>query len=281
MKRRLAGGKNSVRAVIFCAACFVFYLGITSELASAANQDEIQVYDDSINKPGEFGLELHLNGTPAGRTFLNYPGEITNEHGFRFTPEFSYGLTRDIELGLYLDTEIDGQGTAYFVGPKYRLKWIPFRSEENNGWFAGANWEYSTVSRRFLQAMDELELRTIFGYKTENWIFVANPVFDWDVGGGIASSNPEFTASFKFTHKVVEGLAAGIEYYGDLGRLSHFAPLDQQDRRLYLVADVDLKPWSFNIGVGRGFTGQADAWTVKAIIEVPVEDLFKKPELRR
>ena len=35
--------------------------------ARAVLPDEIQVYDDSINKPGEFGLELHLNATPAGR----------------------------------------------------------------------------------------------------------------------------------------------------------------------------------------------------------------------
>ncbi|MFX5907318.1 hypothetical protein ABTE61_19155, partial [Acinetobacter baumannii] len=60
--------------------------------AYAAQQDEIQVYTDDINKKGEVGLEVHLNTTPQGRTKPDYPGEITNNHGFRFTPEFSYGL---------------------------------------------------------------------------------------------------------------------------------------------------------------------------------------------
>jgi hypothetical protein len=65
-----------------------------SNPATSAQQDEIQVYTDDINKRGEFGLEWHLNTTPQGRTTPDYPGEITNNHGFRFTPEFSYGLTR-------------------------------------------------------------------------------------------------------------------------------------------------------------------------------------------
>ena len=36
--------------------------------AASAQQDEIQVYADDINKRGEFGLEWHLNTTPRGRT---------------------------------------------------------------------------------------------------------------------------------------------------------------------------------------------------------------------
>ena len=76
--------------------------------AQAAQQDEIQVYADDINKPGQFGLELHLNTTPSGRTVPDYPGEITNHHGFRFTPEFSYGVRSDLELGLYLPMLTDG-----------------------------------------------------------------------------------------------------------------------------------------------------------------------------
>ena len=59
--------------------------------ARAAQQDEIQVYTLDINKPREFGLELHLNATPSGRTTPDYPGEITNDHGFRFTPQVTDG----------------------------------------------------------------------------------------------------------------------------------------------------------------------------------------------
>ena len=86
---------------------------------------------------------------------------------------------------------------------------------------------------------------------------------------------PEFTASFKLTHKVIEGLFAGIEYYSDLGTVGHIAPWEQEDQRLYTVVDVDMEPYVFNVGVGHGFTRQADAWTIKVIIEVPTEELLK------
>src|SRR5271165_3489724 len=176
----------------------------------AANQDEIQVYDYTINKPGEFGLEIHLNTTPEGRAFLNYPGEITDNHGFRYTYEFSYGITKDIEAGLYLDTQTDGNGTFYLAAEKYRLKWLPLQiDEKTGGWFAGMNWEYSTEGRQFSQSPRVLELRGIMGWKNEDWLFAVNPVWDWNLSTGYASFDADFTASFKLTHKVIEGLSAG------------------------------------------------------------------------
>jgi len=72
--------------------------------------DEIQVYTDDINPVGKFGLELHVNTTPAGRSRPDYPGEITPQHGLRLTPEFSYGLSHDFEAGLYVPLERTGDG---------------------------------------------------------------------------------------------------------------------------------------------------------------------------
>ena len=137
-----------------------------SHAAISAQQDEIQVYADDINKRGEFGLEWHLNTTPEGRTKPDYPGEITNNHGFRFTPEFSYGLTSDVELGLYLLMLVDGAGDYHFVGAKYRLKWLPLRpNDDAEGWFLGANTELSRVGYKFSESPWTTELRPIIGYK--------------------------------------------------------------------------------------------------------------------
>jgi len=261
-----------------CCTTFLALLPLLLRSApcNGANQDEIQVYDDSINKPGEFGLEIHLNTTAEGRDFANYPDEITNDHGFRYTYEFSFGITKEIEAGLYADTQTDGSGTFYFVGEKVRVKWIPLKADEKDGgFFAGMNWEYSTVGYRFSESPEVLELRGIMGWRNEDWLFAVNPVWDWNVSPNFFSIDPEFTASFKLTHKVVEGLFAGIEYYGDLGAVAHIAPLEQEDQRLYAVVDVDMKPYVFNFGVGYGFTRQADAWTIKAIIEVPTEEILK------
>ncbi len=55
--------------------------------------------------------------------------------------------------------------------------------------------------------------------------------------------------------------ALGVEYYGDLGRLSNFAPRNEQSHTLYLVLDTPR----LNFGIGRGLTGAADRWTIKSI----------------
>ena len=40
--------------------------------------DEIQVYMDEINRPGERSLELHVNATPKGRREPDFPGAVAS-----------------------------------------------------------------------------------------------------------------------------------------------------------------------------------------------------------
>ena len=95
-------------------------LALVSCAARADLIDEIQVYDDSINRPGQLGLEVHLNATPEGRAQPQWPGEIPPNHGLRGTMEWSYGLTHSLEAGLYLPFLRDSTGTTYFAGPRFR-----------------------------------------------------------------------------------------------------------------------------------------------------------------
>src|SRR5881409_1937840 len=116
--------------------------------ATAALSDEIQVYTDDINAPGEYGLELHVNTTPSGRTTPDYPGEAVPNHGLRITPEFSYGITKTWEAGLYIPTNRDVSGRFDVAGAKLRLKWLPIRGDdETGGWFLGANAELSYLQQ--------------------------------------------------------------------------------------------------------------------------------------
>jgi hypothetical protein len=57
--------------------------GIAWLLAAGAyaQTDEIQVYDATINAPGQFSLELHNNYTPIGRKQSDFEGGITTEQG--------------------------------------------------------------------------------------------------------------------------------------------------------------------------------------------------------
>lgn len=249
-------------AVVVCAVAVALPL-----LAHAALSDEIQVYTNDINTPGEFGLEMHINTTPEGRSRPDYPGEVTPRHGLRITPEFSYGLTPDFEAGLYVPTNRTSQGEWAVAGAKLRLKWLPIRGDEaGHGWFAGANGELSRLRQRFSESRNSFELRLIGGYKNERWLFAVNPVLGRDLSRGSRGGAPGFSLGLKAAMTVAEGVALGLEYYSDLGTLSHFVASNRQDNALYIAGDFDWKGISLNAGVGRGLTSVADKWTVKAII---------------
>jgi hypothetical protein len=234
--------------------------------ARAELSDEIQVYTDDINAPGEFGLEVHVNTTPSGRSTPDYPGEVTPWHGLRITPEFSWGLTKTWEAGLYIPSNIDASGNWEIAGAKLRMKWLPIRGDDNTGGpFLGANVELARQQQKFSESRTTSELRIMMGYRSEEWLFAMNPVFGWNLSDEPKSGTPDFSLDFKVSKKVSDTVALGLEYYSDMGTVSHILPLAEQTNTLYAAADLDFKTWSLNFGVGRGLTDAADKWTVKAI----------------
>lgn len=261
-------------------------LGCLTASARADLKDEIQVYADDINAPGQFHLEVHLNTTPDGRSTPDYGGEITPEHAIRLTPEFSYGLTQDLEAGLYVPAVRASGGSLYLAGARLRLKWLPIRPADSagnsagnsaygnapdgaSGAFAGLNFELSQVAARFERDRHILEVRPMLGWRDPAWLVAFNPVLDVALSGPDHSHPPDFAPALKIARSVVDWAALGVEYYVDLGPVTELQPYARQSHMLFLAVDVDRKPWAFNFGVGRGFGDDTDRWTVKAIIEVP------------
>lgn len=237
---------------------------------SAALIDEIQVYTDDIAVPRKFGLELHVNTTPSGRGTPEYAGEIVPRHGWRLTPEFSYGLSRDFEAGLYVPLHRAAGGRVELAGAKVRLKWLPVQpSEKDRGWFAGINTEIAWLEQRFDAAHWGSEVRTIFGYRNPEWLLATNPVFEWTLAGPERSARPELELQFKAARKILPGLSFGPEYYAGLGPLGQARRRGEQEHTLFAAFDVDSGPWVFNCGIGRGLTHATDRWTVKFIFELP------------
>ena len=247
-------------------------LPLVPGLARAALTDEIQVYTDDINDPGKFGLELHVNSTPKGNTQPGYAGEVVTNHGLRVTPEFSYGLSKDFEAGLYLPTSYNN-GNWSVGGYKLRLKWVPLKADEaKGGFFAGANGELANTNSKFEAWRHNFELRIMGGWRNKYWLFAVNPVFSWALSSSQETpkpKNPQFAQSYKVARTVVDGVAVGLEYYNEMGSLGSFDPSSQQSKTLYYAVDVTRGRLPFNFGIGRGLTGATDKWTVKAIFEIP------------
>ncbi len=257
LQKALDSNSNSMRSIPLAAA-----LAVACVSAWSALPDEIQVYTDDLEAPGEHGMELHINTTPKGRSTPDYPGEVVPHHGLRITPELSFGLAQHWDAGIYLPFVRSGEGTEYFAGPRLRLKWLPVRPAEGNaGYFAGINWEVSFVERKFEQARRTAEIRPIVGYRSADWLLAFNPNIDTDLAGS-QKGELIFAPAFKAARNVYSQTALGVEYYAEFGRLSNFAPQSQQSHTLFLVVDTHR----FNFGIGRGLNGASDRWTVKGII---------------
>jgi hypothetical protein len=238
-----------------------------ASMAALAAPDEIQVYTEELNDPGEFGVELHINHVPKGTRTPAYPGELPSNHLLQVMPEFSYGISRTLEAGLYLPVAMGPDGQLYQNGARMRLKYMAPR-EEAAAFFWGINTEAGFYSRRVSESRWAMELRPIVGYRGDTWMASFNPIVDFDLSANV-SRKPSFHPALKAGRKAAEGTWIGLEYYGDYGPLASFVPARERSHSLFVAADVEMKGFDFNIGVGRGFVNAGDAWVVKAIVSLP------------
>lgn len=237
----------------------------------AAAYDEIQVYDMSINQPGQFALEMHSNYVINGRKHADYARELPPDGLLAFTPEFSYGWTPHVEFGLYLPVSINpDSGTAMLDDAKIRVKWL---NADNPELFYGLNTEIGLVPKRYSEQPVGMELRPIIGHYSRDWLLAFNPSLELDLTG--RSQMPVLSPGLKVTHQVFENIHVGVEHYAYFGPLSRFSSGDQQSHTTYLVSDVSLGNYRLHVGVGHGWTAPADDWTLKFILGgIPFAELL-------
>jgi hypothetical protein len=240
--------------------CYFFVLATN---ANAASADEIQVYDDAINEVGELNVDVHMNYVISGIKESGYPKEIPAHHNLRITPEFAYGMTKTLEAGLYLPAIRSGAGDWYLEGVKLRLKYLAEHADIGAYW--GINFELGKVSHRTSEENWNLEARPIIGYKTGAWSFTINPILGFAVSG--SDHTPTFEPAIKVGHKLTDKTWINIENYSDFGAVDAMRSHAQET---YITADTDVFGHDLNIGIGHGWTNEANDWTLKAIFNIPL-----------
>ncbi len=250
---------------------FFLYAAIAAVLAAsavdvAAAPEEIQVYTDDVNKPGEFGLEMHLNYTVEGLRAPAYAGQLPTHHVFQATPEFSYGFAKNWDAGLYLLSAVAHDGNVYGNGAKLRVKYV---APAGSPFFWGINLELGRTSKRVTESNMNVEVRPIIGWRSDKWLVSFNPIIGAAVSGDV-SREPSFSPALKVARTVGEGVQVGFEHYADLGGIHHIPAFNQQEHTFYGVVDIERKGFDLNFGVGRAITGgTADKWVAKMIIGIP------------
>jgi len=244
--------------------------GLVSSKAAIAAPEEIQVYMDEMSDPGQFGLDLHTNFVATGRQLNDYPEEQQSLHRPRVTPEFAYGLTKNLELGLYLPlATMDQRGHVDTDGVKARIKFIAPRPEGQN-WFWGANFEIGAVKHKLDENPVNAQLKGIIGTRVGRWTIAFNGNVDFKVSGP-ASSPAAFDVDTKISYALSDKLAVGIETYNGTGGFNRFGAFGTSEQASFVAIDTSLGRWDLNFGVGAGYGSNRDQMIIKAIVGVPIE----------
>lgn len=241
-----------------------------------AAPEEIQVYIDDMDAPGDVGLDMHVNYVGTGESTANdYPGAQDSLHRLRVTPEFSLGLTDHLEAGLYLPlATIDRNGHLDAGGVKARLKYVAHPGGDPNTWY-GLNFELGRVNRSLDVNPWNAEAKLMAGMRRGPWMLAANANFDFVVSGaepGPATLEIATKASYNVSPKV----ALGFESYNGVGPLKALGRFGSSEQSVFGAADIDLGAWDMNIGFGRGFGSNADRFVVKLIIGIPIDRLLHR-----
>ncbi|MGZ3377202.1 MAG: hypothetical protein ACXU8S_11445 [Phenylobacterium sp.] len=245
-------------------------LAMTAAGAARAADEEIQVYMDEIGPPRQIGLDVHINYVPLGRTQPDYPGEQASGARTRITPEWSYALNPDLELGAYLPlTTISRDGSFAADGIKGRIKWVAPRAEGQDS-FWGLNFEIGKVSHALDNNPWNAELKGIVGTRKGPWTLAANLNVDWVVSGPDQGASPSLQLAIKATYSLDKETAIGVETYNALGTVRAPGRFADGDHQTFLVVDRGFGKWDLDFGVGYGYGRPEDRWIVKAIVGVPI-----------
>jgi hypothetical protein len=237
----------------------------TSASSLAQDNYEIQVYGSETVPAGENMLELHSNYTINGnRDIIN--GVLPSYHAFHETLEYTHGFTPWFETGLYIFSSIQPGHGWEWVGDHIRPR---LRIPEDWHWPVGLSlsMEFGYQRPSFSEDSWTWEIRPIIDKQIGRWYFALNPTVGLAFRGHNSNRGFDFGPSLKISYDVTKVVAAGIEYYSDLGPISGFSRLSDQQQQIMPAIDLNVSPkWEINFGVGIGLTPGTDDLLVKFIL---------------
>jgi hypothetical protein len=233
--------------------------------AAAQDNYEIQVYGYETVDPGHTMVELHSNFTIDGSKTVE-DGVLPTNHAEHETIEITHGFTDWFEVGLYIFTsERSGQGVQW-VGDHIRPR---VRVPQKWNWPVGVSLstELGYQRREFSVDTWTWEIRPIVDKQIRRWYFAFNPALERSFHGESVNQGVVFAPNFKFSYDLTPKITAGLEYYGSVGPVTGFLPLNQQQHQIFPAVDLNLSPrWEVNMGLGVGVTRATDHLIVKMIL---------------
>ncbi len=241
------------------------FLPLVATRAGAQGNFEVQVYGSELTAPGQTMVEVHSNTAVEGTTRTE-DGVVRTQGAAHETLEITHGFTPWFETGFYLFTSIQPDSGWEWVGNHIRPR---VSVPESWNWPVGVSLstELGYQRREFSTDTWTWELRPIVDQKLGRFYWAVNPAIEKSLKGDNSDKGFGFTPAAKVSYDVTSRVAAGLEYYGDIGPISHIDPPRKQQHLIFPVIDVDLGPrWEFNFGIGAGLTPGTDRLIIKMIL---------------
>jgi hypothetical protein len=232
--------------------------------AASAQTDEIQVYDGGLAEPGVFNLTLHNNFVASGITDPAFPGAVAANRSFNGVPEWAVGVTRWLELGLYLPVYSRDQRNGWGIDGFKPRALFAVPDADNRRFVYGVNFEFSINAHRWDTKRYTSEIRPIVGWHLQSVDVVFNPILDTSYDG---VKNLDFAPSTRIAYKKSPRLALAVEEYADYGPLRGFYGGRDQGHQLFGVVDYGFAHGiDMEAGIGAGLTDATDGLTFKLIL---------------
>jgi hypothetical protein len=259
--------RNRILLESFCKLLGVGLAAFCLGAIPAAAQDnyEIQVYSYDTVAPHHTMVELHSNFTIDG-TKQAVDGVAATNHAWHETIEITRGFTSWFETGFYIFTSARAGDGWDWVGDHIRPR---FRVPEKWHWPVGVSVsnEIGYQRRKFSADTWTWELRPIIDKQMGRWYWSFNPTFDRSFHGPGVNQGMVFSPNFKLSYDVTKKVTAGFEYYGSLGPVTGFDPIQDQQQQIFPTIDLNLGPqWEINFGLGVGVTRSTDHLIAKMIL---------------
>jgi hypothetical protein len=210
-------------------------------------------------------IEMHSNFTVQGSK-TSTDGTLPTNYQLHETLEITQGWTDWFETGFYVFTS-GGPGQGYkWVGDHIRPR---VRVPEKWRWPVGASLSTEIGYQRALFSPDTWtwEIRPIIDKQIGPYYLAFNPALERSLHGPGVAQGIAFSPNFKAGYQVTSKLSAGLEYYGNMGDITGFDPLSEQQQQFLPSIDYNFgKDWEFNFGVGVGVTHNTDHLLVKMIV---------------
>jgi len=249
---------NCLRALALAALVLIL-----RSTGAAAQTDEIQVYNGEINAPGQLSLTLHNNYTPIGRKEAEIPGGIVPQGALNGVPEWGYGVTDWLELGLYLPLySVTRDGRFLINGGKFRMLFAEPHVADRQFFYA-VNFEFSYNAHHWETTHFSMEMRPIVGVRFGPVDFIVNPIIDNNFTG---IGSLDFAPAARLDYNFSPSWAVALENYSDFGEFRALAGLRDQQQTLFAVVDYSGEPLDVEAGIGHGFTAASDGLVLKLML---------------